>query len=73
MENDFWRTKPNQFQPFGVTNYFQFRLKTVAEHGNRYYQENAITKVLEAVANDQPRILLTSDHRSVQSGVRHSL
>jgi len=25
----------------------------------RYYQENAITKVLEAVANDQPRILLT--------------
>ena len=25
----------------------------------RYYQENAITKVLEAVANDQQRILLT--------------
>lgn len=25
----------------------------------RYYQENAITKVLEAVANEQPRILLT--------------
>jgi type I restriction enzyme R subunit len=25
----------------------------------RYYQENAITKVLEAIANDQPRILLT--------------
>jgi type I restriction enzyme R subunit len=25
----------------------------------RYYQENAITKVLEAVANDQPRLLLT--------------
>ena len=27
----------------------------------RYYQENAITKVLEAVANDQQRILLTLD------------
>lgn len=26
---------------------------------SRYYQENAITKVLEAVANDQQRILLT--------------
>lgn len=25
----------------------------------RYYQENAITKTLEAIANDQPRILLT--------------
>jgi type I restriction enzyme, R subunit len=53
----------NQSQPLVAQWRDQFSLVPFEDRGGswqpRYYQENAITKVLEAIANNQQRILLT--------------